>query len=56
MIINNWKTPRLRRGLIDQKKEEWKGIRKNTLPGGGSIDQDEENNWWGLKEIWCQKH
>jgi hypothetical protein len=26
------------------------------LPGGGSIDQDEENNWWGLKEIWCQKH
>jgi hypothetical protein len=30
--------------LIDQKKEEWKGIGKNTLQGGGSIDQDEENN------------
>jgi len=56
MIINNWKTPRLKRGLIDQKKEEWKGIGKNTLQGGGSIDQDEENNWWGSEETWCQKH
>jgi hypothetical protein len=26
------------------------------LQGGGSIDQDEENNWWGSEETWCQKH
>ncbi len=56
MIINKWKTPRPRGGSINQKKEEWKGIRINTLRGGGSIDQDEEKNWWGLEETWCQKY
>ncbi len=32
MIINNCKIHRLRRGLIDQEKEEWKGIKRNMMP------------------------